>query len=182
MIKRNLNKTNILLKQAQHLFHTHDLRLLWSIENPHTLRKTIHRYVKNGTLIAIYKGFYSTVPLDQIDPIELGTVAIRAYSYLSTETVLVQSGIIFQGIHSFTFCSSKSQKYSIASNNYYVRQLQDKYLYNPIGIIDNGTYKIASPERAIADMLYFNPKYYFDAKDQIDMKKLKKIQKEVYAP
>ena len=55
--------------------------------------------------------------------------------------------------------------------------MKDEYLYNPAGIIDQPYYKIASAERAIADMLYFNPKYYFDAHETIDWKKSKKFKR-----
>ncbi len=34
----------------------------------------------------------------------------------------------------------------------------------------------ATVERAVADLLYFNPKYYFDGNSRIDWKKVKEIQ------
>jgi len=37
----------------------------------------------------------------------------------------------------------------------------------------------ASLERAVADILYFNPTYYFDAHNIIDWTKVKNIQKEI---
>jgi len=175
-----MDKTKILLKQNKKLFHTNDLRLLWDIENPATLRRTISRYITKGILLPIYRGFYSTVPLKEIDPLELGSAAIHDYCYVSCETVLSQGGVIFQSIAAYTFCSAKTKTIHIEDRTYKSRQLSDKYLYNSFGIIDKGNYKIASAERAMADMLYFNQRYYFDAKDQIDNTKLKKFQKEVY--
>jgi len=175
-----MNKTEILLKQNRHLFHTRDLRILWQLDNPETLRRTISRYIKKGTLIPIYRGFYSTLPLEKIDQLELGATAIHEYSYVSTETVLVQNGIIFQNILAYTFCSTKTKSIHIGDNTYKSRQLKDTYLYNKTGIIDKGNYQIACPERAIADMLYFNPKYYFDAKDQMNQDLFQTIRKEVY--
>lgn len=174
-----IDKRDILLKQERNLFHTKDLSLLWGINNPATLRRTISRYVKKGTLIPIYRGFYSVLPLEKIDVFDLGASAFHSFCYLSTETVLVQTGIIFQMIYAHTYCSSKTKTIQIGESIYKSRSLKDKYLYNPAGIIDHPNYKIATAERAIADMLYFNPKYYFDAHDQIDWKKVKEIQKEV---
>ncbi len=174
-----IDKRDILLKQERKLFHTKDLSLLWKVDNPTTLRRTISRYIKRGILIPIYRGFYSVLPLEKIDAFDLGTSAFHSYCYVSTETVMVQAGIIFQHIYAHTFCSSKTKTIQIGENIYKSRSLKDEFLYNPTGIIDHPTYKIATTERAIADMLYFNPKYYFDAHDEIDWKKVKEIQKEV---
>jgi hypothetical protein len=35
-------------------------------------------------------------------------------------------------------------------------------LTNPLGIIQTGTYAIATAERAVCDRLYLSPTYYFD--------------------
>ncbi|MFH1566270.1 MAG: type IV toxin-antitoxin system AbiEi family antitoxin domain-containing protein [bacterium] len=179
-MKRNTSKVDVLLKQNKKVFHTKDLELLWGITNKATLHNTILRYTQKGVLIPIYRGFYATVPLKNIDPIELGASAIHEYAYLSTEMVLSQSGVIFQSIEAYTFCSSKSKRICIYNNTYIIRQLKDEYLYNTKGIIDKGTYKIATLERAVADMLYFNPQYYIDARNQINWDKVKDMQKEVY--
>ena len=173
------NKINILLKQPKKLFHTNDLELLWGIDNKSTLYSTINRYLKKGYLIQIHRGFYSTVELSNINPIELGTSAIHGYCYLTTETVLANSGIIFQIIPHLTFCSSKNKRMIINDQSFVSRQLKPAFLLQSIGIIEHENYRQASPERAVADMLYFNPKYYFDAHDTIDWKKVKAIQKEV---
>jgi hypothetical protein len=179
--KRNTSKIDILLKQDKKIFHTKDLELLWGIANKSTLHTVILRYAQKKILIPIYRGFYTTVPLEKINPIELGASAIHNYAYLSTETVLSQSGIIFQSIEAYTFCSGKSKKIRVNGNIYMSRQLKDEYLYNTEGIIDKGNYKIATPERAVADMLYFNPKYYFDAKDQINWDKVADINRVCYS-
>ena len=41
---------------------------------------------------------------------------------------------------------------------------------------------VATTERAVADMLYYNPKYHFDFSDSIDFEKVKHIQKEIGYP
>jgi hypothetical protein len=38
---------------------------------------------------------------------------------------------------------------------------------------------MASTERAVADMLYFNPKYHFDIPESINFDTVKSIQKEI---
>ncbi|MFH1959211.1 MAG: hypothetical protein ABIJ22_02700 [Patescibacteria group bacterium] len=180
MTSLNLNKTTILLQQNKKLFHTQDLALLWQIGHRPTLRVTISRYLKKGILIPVQRGLYSTIPLDQLDPLELGSSALHAYCYLSTGSILFQAGIINQPPQAYTFCSPRSATFSLAGHHYHSRQLATKYLYHPLGIVDHTTHRQATPERAAADLLYFNPSYYLDAPSQLDQTQLSKIQEEVY--
>lgn len=119
------------------------------------------------------------IPIDQLSVFEIGSSALHAYSYVSTETVLVQHGIIFQQLHHVTYCSDKTRVIEIGENTYRSRQLKAKFLYNDCGIVKMKGYQVASLERAIADMLYFDPKYHFDSQSNIDWEKVRNIQKEV---
>jgi hypothetical protein len=143
---------------------------------------TITRYIDKGVLFPIYKGLYSTVPLASLNPLELGRAIIHRYTYLTTESVLSQAGIISQAVYDYTFVADLSKRVSIGSWSFRFRQLKDDYLHNPAGIVYQGGVFIASTERAVADMLYFNPKYHFDVPDSIDFDKVRFIQKEVGYP
>ena len=179
IINKQTGKVNALLKQDNPFFYTKDLARLWGLDNSETLNTTISRYIKSGVLIPVYKGLYSTKPLNEVDQVLLGAVALHSYTYLSTEYVLAKDGIIFQLVNSYTYCSTRNRTIKINNNLYKSRQLKDTYLYNPYEIIDMNGYKVATTERAIADMLYYNPKYYFDSYKTIDWQKVKKVQKEV---
>ncbi len=168
-----------MIKIDRKIFHTNDLSLLWKISNKNTLYTTIKRYVQKGVLIPIYQGLYSTLPLSQLDPLELGRAIIHKYTYLSTETVLAEAGVISQATYAYTFVSSQSKKVSIGTVSYLFRQLKDEYLNNPAGIRNRNGVFIATPERAAADLLYFNPKYHFDMPESIDFKEVASIQQEV---
>jgi len=52
----------------------------------------------------------------------------------------------------------------------------------PAGIVHQNGVFTADTERAVADMLYFNPKYHFDVPESIDFDKVRLIQKEVGYP
>ena len=164
-------KIDKLLKLNRDLYHTGDLGILWEITNKNTLYTTIKRYVQKGILIPVHKGLYSTKPLNKLDPVSLGLAIVHNYAYASCEMVLAKEGLINQIVFPITLVSSKSQKFSVGGYDYVVRKLADKYLYNPEGI--------GTPERAVADMLYFRPSYHFDGENIIDWKKVKYIQKEV---
>ncbi|MDD2225011.1 MAG: hypothetical protein PHP97_02515 [Candidatus Shapirobacteria bacterium] len=175
------DKIGILIQQGQKLFHTSDLKVLWNISNQNTLYKTIARLIQKKVLISIQKGFYSIVPLDRLDPIEIGFRAINHFSYLSTESVLSKNGIINQSPGKITFLSSSPANFNINGVSYLVRQLKPQCLNNTVGIVQNdkGVF-IASTERAIADMLYFQPNYHFDADSIIDWKLVKNYQQQIY--
>ncbi|MBI2465481.1 type IV toxin-antitoxin system AbiEi family antitoxin domain-containing protein [Candidatus Shapirobacteria bacterium] len=169
-----INKLDILLKQPQKIYHTNDLRILWNITKLTTLYQTISRLIKKGVLIKIHKGLYCTIPITNLDPIELGSRLINRFCYLTTETILAQSGTINQSPNKITFVSDISKKITVGNNTYLYRQLNDKYLYNSIGInLQPNGVLVASTARAAADVLYFQPNYHFDNNSII-------IQKGVY--
>ena len=168
-----------LIRLDRKIFHTNDLAILWDITNRNTLYTTIKRYVQKGILIPIYKGLYSTVPVHQLNPQELGKAIIHRYTYLSTESVLAQAGVIYQATYAYTFVSSQSKKVTLDSMSFLFRKLKDEYLYNPTGIVNQNGNFVATTERAVADMLYYNPKYHFDLHETIDFEEVRRIQNEV---
>ncbi len=171
-----------LIKIDRKIYHSNDLALLWDITNKNTLYTTIKRYVQKGVLIPIYKGLYSTVPLNQLNPLELGKAIIHRYTYLSTESVLAQAGVISQATYLVTFVSNLPKKVTVGSMTFLFRKLKEEYLNNPCGVTYQNGIFVANTERAVADMLYFNPKYHFDVSGNIDFEKVKSIQKEVGYP
>ena len=169
-------------KLGEVVFHTRDLANLWQINNPNTLHTTLKRYVQAGLLFRIYRNMYSIKPVEDIDGLVLGLKSIHKYAYISCETVLIKAGLIHQVQNKITLVSPKSKKFSIGPYNYCSRKLADKYLFNPVGVIDKDKIRMASAERAVADLLYFQSKYSFDAANLINWQKVKKIQQEVGYP
>jgi len=157
-----IHKLDRLLKSDQKLFHTQDLAVLWGIDNRNTLYTTIKRLVKKGVLIPVTKGLYSTLPIGEIDKFQLGTALIHRFCYVSCETVLEMEGVISQKVYPVTFVSSVSQKIKLGSILFLCRKLKPEVLLDPDGVIQKDGYFIATKERAISDMRYLNPKYYFD--------------------
>ncbi|MCF7820277.1 MAG: hypothetical protein K9M44_02280 [Candidatus Pacebacteria bacterium] len=162
------------------VFHIDDLVRIWDINNRNTLRTSLKRYIESGLIYRLYRGLYSTLPLAELDPILLGAQAINSYCYLSGETILAKHGIIFQQVNYYTFIGEKTKRIKIGNYKYYCRQLKDEFLYNDIGVDKTGKYNTATLERAVADILYFNPKYHFDNRDAINWSEVKRIQGAVY--
>ncbi len=172
----------ILARQGGDVFHINDLAVLWNIRDKNTLYTTLKRYIQRGLLFRIYRGFYSLKDLRDVDPVLLGIKALHRFAYLSTETVLVKAGVIFQASSKITLVSSLSRKFSLAGHLYLVRQLNDKFLFNPVGIEQKGGYYEATVERAVADLLYFNPYYFLDNPTLVNWQKVKDIQSQLGYP
>lgn len=181
-LKNNITAQRIALLAAKGevIFHINDLANLWGIQNMNTLRVTLRRYIQNGLLYRIYRGFYSLMPMENLDPLLVGAKALHKFCYLSTETVLYNSGFISKKPQSLTFVSEISVKFSIGKNKYISRQLNVKYLYQPNGIYKKDGVNISTDERAAADMLYFNPYANFDK--PVNWKKIKAMQKKIGYP
>jgi len=174
-------RIDTLLKQDKKLFHTSDLALLWQIKIPNTLYTTIKRYVQKGILSRIHKGFYSTVPIEKLNPVELGIGCLHNFAYLSTESILQENGVIFQTSDYITLVSNTSKKFTVGAYSYLVRKMKDEFLYQSVGVIERDSIRAATLERAVVDLLYFNPSFHFDNRKIINWKSVKKIQKEVFS-
>ncbi len=162
------------------VFHVDDLAKIWDINNRNTLLTTLSRYVSSGLMYRLHRGLYSIKPLAELDPLLLGAQVINDYCYLSGETILAKHGIIFQSVSHYTFMGEKTKRFKIGESRYYCRQLKTGFLHNDSGIDKSGKFNLATPERAVADILYFNPRYHFDNPAAINLKELKKIQAVVY--
>lgn len=168
-----------LMRVGSDLVHTKDLAVLWGITNPNSLYTAINRYVRRGVLIPVQKGMYTTVPLDRVDPIRLGLAALHSYAYLSTESVLSSAGVIAQAIPRITFVGEKSRRFSLTGHDYVSRKLKPDFLLNTAGITVNDGIPSATVNRAVADLLYFDPTYHIDGRDRIDWNEVRLIQKEI---
>lgn len=182
ILKKNITALRIVTLAAldEKIFHIKDLANIWGITDPHLLRITMSRYVKNQLFHQIYRGFYSLVPIENINPLLLGAKAIHEFCYLTTESILMRTGYISKSITSYTFVGEKNKRLKIGNLSFVCRQLNAKYLYNTEGISQNNGVMEANVERAIADMLYFNPKYHFDR--PVDWEKIRLIQKKIGYP
>jgi len=172
----------MLARLGEVVFRVEDLANLWQITSKNNLHTTLKRYCQQGLVFRIFRGLYAIKPISSIDPVLLGLRAAGEFTYLSTESILAKEGIIQQSISQITIVGQKSQRFAILQNEFRVRQLADNFLFNPAGIVEKDGIRIATMERAVADLLYFNPKAFFDGAKNIDWKKIRKIQAEIGYP
>lgn len=148
-----------LYKSSKTVLTDKDLALIWEETDRNNLKAKTAYYVKTGVLIRLTRGVFAKDK--NYNPKELAT-SIYTPSYISFETVLREAGIIFQHYETIFVATHWSFTKKIANNNITFRKLKDSVLFSPDGIKNEGTYCIATPERAFLDMIYVAPNYYFD--------------------
>ena len=170
---------NELVNTGKTLFHTKDLGLIWKIDRPATLHMRVMRYCERGILYPIQRGLYSLVPYNKLDPTDVAVALNHGYCYLTTETILEKNGVINRRVNGLTFASGHSKTVFWQENKFIFRQLKDVFLFQTPGIIKQGDIFSANLERAVADIIYFNPKFHFDTPNVVNWDRVSQIQKEV---
>jgi predicted transcriptional regulator of viral defense system len=171
------NATALLYKSSKTIFTTEDLALLWQETNKNNLKAKISYYAKKGSLLRLTRGVFAKDK--NYNPKELAT-SLYIPSYISFETVLRESGMIFQHYETTFAAGSWSKTRKIDGRAFTFRKMKKSLLFNPSGIISRDNYGIASPERAFLDTIYLFPKYYFDSLKPINWNKCRKLAK-IYA-
>ncbi len=142
---------NIMIRMTQDL-----LLELSEYCNPQT---RIQRLVKNGTLVKIRRGLYET---DPNVPAYLLAGVVYGPSYISFSYALAHYGLIPERVEactSATFGKNRSKQFKTPFGNFLYQDIP-KEVY-PYGVYwkkeGNYSYLIASPEKALCDMLYIKP-------------------------
>lgn len=159
-----------LIDSGKTVFSLSDLRLLWNIKNPAYLKTVVSRLFGRGEILRLSRGIYALN--DRFDRFELAN-KIKSPSYVSLETVLQESGVVFQNTGNTIFSVSNDSLVRNASGmEFSYSTLLDSILSDPFGIEHRGSAMIASPERALCDRLYLSPKTSFDNVRGLDHRKL----------
>lgn len=142
-----------------------DLVMIWEDTDKKTLNSKVAYYVKKGAIKRLSRGIFAKN--NEYDPKELAT-SIYQPSYISFETVLRESGVIFQHYETIFVASKWPKTMTVDKYTFTFRKLKDSVLYNATGIIHKDNYSIATIERAFLDTIYLFPDFYFDNLKQID--------------
>lgn len=168
------NAIAALYKHPKTIFTSKDLAFIWRETNKNNLKAKISYYVKKNALLRLTRGVFAKDK--NYNPKELAT-SIYVPSYISFETALRESGIIFQHYKAIFAAGPWSKTIKIDGRAFAFRKMKKTVLFNSSGIINRGNYGIASPERAFLDTIYLFPKYYFDNLKSINWNKCRKLAK-----
>lgn len=159
-------------KDKRTVFTFNEISLLLNESDAGKLRQKVNYYVKNGSILNIRRGIYAK------NGYIAEEMACKVYTpaYLSLEYVLQKESVIFQYNEQITLVSYLSRKIAVDDLNLSLRKIKNEILVNTLGIIrkDNGI-NIATPERALLDMLYLNKEFYFDNLAGIDKGKIRSL-------
>jgi hypothetical protein len=170
MVKRNFIAE--LYKDSRTVFRLKDVAMLFEEQNSETLKRRLNYYVKAGDILNPRRGIYAKSGY-KIE--ELGCL-LYTPSYISMEYVLQRAGVIFQYDSAITMASYLKREISIDVQTLQYRQFKGEILINTEGIIlRTNNINMATPERALLDILYLNSNFYFDNLRPLDEKQLKKL-------
>ena len=167
----------LLRKTGKLYFNIQDLGKI-SGYSTDSLYVILNRLVKMNELIRLCPGIY--ILPEKIADIEIIANLIYYPSYLSFDSALTKYGLISQIPYTFSFATIRKTK-SITLLDYSIeyRRINKSYFSGYIKL-KNGLF-IASPEKALVDMIYISSfgKTYFDFGNiiltKIDVKKLNRL-------
>jgi predicted transcriptional regulator of viral defense system len=166
------DKLLLLFKNKNTVFTFKEIALLWQETDINSVKRKISYYVKTKKIFRLRKGIY--VKDKDYNKFELATKIYKP-SYISFETVLSQSGVIFQFYSQIFVASYLTREIELDGQKYFYRKIKGSILTDPTGLEYKGTYWIATKERAFLDTLYLNKNYYFDNISVLDKEKIFEI-------
>lgn len=151
-------------KLSQNVFTLAELSLQYPNIKYINLKRRINNLVKTGKLLSPARGIYAK------DGYKLVQLACKIYtpSYVSLETVLAKSGVIFQKYGSIFVISHVNRNLSIKTNKIIYKRLRNEILLNNLGVKKVGEYFEATAERAFTDAIYLYRDYHFDNLSGLD--------------
>ena len=126
-------------------------------------RNNFFRWVKNGLLIRLRQGYY-TFPEYKSKPDFVMYLANRIYrpSYVSLHTAMAFYGMIPEAVVQFTSVTSlKTASFNNDFGEYVYKSIHQKLMfgYDLKPFADRWALQLASPEKALIDLLYLYPFY-----------------------
>jgi predicted transcriptional regulator of viral defense system len=146
--------TNILYKKKVSLFGINDAKKVFAISKDNTVYKLLQRLEKKNIIKRIENGKY-LFSFTEVSDFEIANFLFSP-SYISLESALSFYGILSQFPYTITSVTSKKSKRVVYEDKEYeFVHIESKYFY---GFLKKDRFLIASPEKALIDMLYFMAK------------------------
>jgi len=161
-----------ILRGSGTVFTFRDILLASGETSPASLKRRINYYVQRRELHPIRRGVYAKSK--NYDRLEL---AIKIYTpaYISFETVLADTGMIFQHYNQIFVASYLSREITCDGHPYVFRRIKNTALMNTFGVERKGNSFIASKERAFLDTIYLRREYHFDNLSSLDWERCAEI-------
>ena len=152
-------------------FNTKSIALLLNEKRDLSLTKKLNYYVQKGLLLNPRKGIYTKINPNMEELAGLVFVP----SYISLQYVLQKAGVVFQYDSAITSVSYLNREIEMCGQTFRYNQVKKEIAYNLEGIERRDNINIATPERALLDMMYLNSECYFDNIDGINKRKITQL-------
>lgn len=152
-------------------FNTKSIALLLNEKRDLLLTKKLNYYVQKGLLLNPRKGIYTKINPNMEELAGLVFVP----SYISLQYVLQKAGVVFQFDSAITSVSYLNREIEMCGQTFRYNQVKKEIAYNLEGIERRDNINIATPERALLDMMYLNSECYFDNIDGINKRKIAQL-------
>ena len=162
----------MLIDSKNTVFTISELKFLFNIKNSAQINLIMQRMKKQNIVKNIWYGIWT---LNDYDKLELWS-KLRRNSYISLEYVLQKNGIIFQSYDkTITLVSNNTFTKKIDWLSFEYHKIRQNILTNPLWLIYTWKYYIASPERAVCDMIYLYKNINFDNISWLNVELLKEL-------
>ena len=166
------NILEVILSNSRTVFNVQTLRMLSECDDSQKLTKSLNYYVKAGKIRNPRRGIYTKAAYDEK---EMACSLFRP-AYVSLEYVLQRAGVVFQYNDTVTCVSYLNRIVEIDDKTYQFRIINPELWIGMEGIEQHDNILIASPERALLDMVYLSAgNCYFDNLRPIDKAKVKQL-------
>ena len=165
------NVLEAMLNSSRSVFNVQSLRMLTDCKDSQKLTQSLHYYIKEGKIRNPRRGIYTKATYDEKE------MACSLYrpAYISLEYVLQKAGVIFQYDSAITSVSYLNREIEMLGMPFRYSQIKGEILCNMNGIERRDNINIATPERALLDMMYLHSECYFDNLRPINKKKVMRI-------
>lgn len=161
-----------LIESNNTVFTTSELKFLFNIKNSSLLNMNLQTMNKQNIIHNLWYGIWT---LNNYDKLELWS-KLRKNSYISLEYVLQKNGIIFQSYDkTITLVGSNTFTKEIDGLTFEYHKIKPSILTNPLWLVYTWKYYIATPERAVCDMIYLYKNINFDNIKSLDTELLSEL-------
>ncbi|MFH1840971.1 MAG: hypothetical protein ABH807_02345 [Candidatus Shapirobacteria bacterium] len=165
-------------QQPQTVFNLAEVAMLAKDVSYSSLRRRLFYAVAQKRLWRPRRGIYAK---KDFLPEELAN-KIYTPSYLSLQTILRRAGIIFQEYKPLFLVSYLTRTITCQDIEICYQAMPREILLNSAGIIYDGHYAMAIPERAFLDFVFLHGNYHFDNLSSLDWDKVFDLVKIYHSP
>ncbi len=126
-------------------------------------RDRITRLIRNGEIVRLKKGLYCRPDALSVGGLHRGVIANLLYgpSYVSLQTALSAYGMIPEAVvHVTSITTGTAKRHDTPLGTYVYRAVRAEYYWRGVRLVGDEPFErhlCASPEKALADIVYFTP-------------------------